>query len=146
MSAQRERGEYIVCRRLTGLPDLARLRTSLCGLLFDAAPRLVVSVLLFLDEVCLNAFDSGDFPVLVTMLRATDPHYLRIDIRGPRLVPPRRPDFMDIEHAAAGWGVTYDGGGTGVWAYLTLPMPEPARVRSPWSQLAMCLPRNPTLN
>jgi len=146
MAAPRACGEYIVSRRLTVLADLARLRSSLCGLLFDAAPRLVVSVLLFVDEVCLNAFDRGGFPVRVTLLRATDPHCLRIDISGLHLVPPHRPDFMDAERAHAGWGVTYDSAGTRIWAYLTLPMPEPARVRPPWSELAVCLPRNPTLN
>jgi len=118
----------------------------LCSLLFDAPPKVVVSVSLFLDEACLNAFDGGHFPVTVCLVRGTDPHYLRLDISGAHLIPPGRPDFMDLEGAAAGWGVVHDNDGMKIWAYLTLPMPSPAREARPWSRLDVCLPANPTLN
>ncbi|HVV14086.1 hypothetical protein [Amycolatopsis sp.] len=147
MTVQWSCGEQIVWRRLRDLPDLARLRNALCGLLFDCTSEVVVSVLLFLDELCADAFDDDCGPVTVCLVRATDPHYLRVDVRGDRLVPPSRPGFMDGgRNGSAGWGVDYDSDGMGVWAYLTLPVPEPGRSAPPWSRLAFCLPKNPTLN
>ncbi|NKQ53583.1 hypothetical protein HFP15_11910 [Amycolatopsis sp. K13G38] len=146
MSTSRVHGEYVVWRRLTALPDLARLRNSLCGLLFDAPSQIVVSVVLFLDETCLGAFEGGLFPVEVCVVRGTDPHYLRIDVSGSRLAPPSRPGFMDLERSAAGWGVVHDSEGMKVWAYLTLPLPAPSREAPPWSRLDVCLPANPTWN
>ncbi|KAA9149220.1 hypothetical protein FPZ12_043705 [Amycolatopsis acidicola] len=147
MTVQRACGEQIVWRRLDTLSDLARLRNALCGLLFDVPPDLVVSVLLFLDELCVEALDDDRGPVTVCLVRATDPHYLRIDARAGKLVPPSRPGFMDAGgNGSAGWGVDFENDGMGVWAYLTLPVPEPGRSAPPWSRLAFCLPRNPTLN
>jgi hypothetical protein len=147
MAVERSCGEQIVWRRLTSVDALPRLRNALCGLLFDCAPELVVSVLLFVDELCAKASDHEFFPITVCLLRATDPHYFRIDVEAPRLVPPSRPGFMDGgADCFAGWGVNYREQSMNVWAYLTLPMPETARHSPPWSRLAVCLPRNPTLN
>ncbi|GAA4671021.1 MULTISPECIES: hypothetical protein [Amycolatopsis] len=147
MSLERPCGEQIVWRRVRGFADLGRLRNAICGLLFDCAAQTVVSVLSFVDELC-GAPEADKFPIEVCLVRGTDPHYLRIDVEGPQLVPPTRPGFMDGHgpQGSAGWGVVYREEGMSVWAYLTLPSPSAARQAPPWSRLAVCLPPNPTLN
>lgn len=148
MTLERPCGEQIVWRRVDGFTDLNRLRNAMCGLLFDCAVETVVSVLLFVDEVCSGASERGDFPIVVCLVRGVEPHYLRLDVEGPRLSVPHRPGFMDSkeDQGSAGWGVTYREQGASVWAYLTLPVPAEGRPAAPWSRLAVSLPRNPMLN
>jgi hypothetical protein len=148
MTLERPCGEQIVWRRVDGFADLNRLRNAICGLLFDCAADTVVSVLLFVDEVCSAASEHEAFPIEVCLVRGVDPHYLRVDVDGPELAAPNRPGFMDSngDQGAAGWGVTYREQGMSVWAYVTLPMPADGRPAAPWSRLAVCLPRNPMLN
>lgn len=148
MSLDRAFGEHIVWRRVSGFSDLNQVRNAACGLLFDCAAETVVSVLLFLDEVCGAASEQEAFPLEVCLVRGVDPHYLRVDVDGPCLAPPSRPGFMDRDEAdgAAGWGVTYREQDMSVWAYLTLPMPGGSQPPAPWSRLAVALPANPTLN
>lgn len=144
MAQRRTCGEQIIWRRLTRFEHVDRLRDALCDLLCDCAPETVVSVLLFVDELCTAASARQDFPIEVCVVRGTDPHYLRIDIDGPMLDTPSRPGFMD--DGSAGWGVTYREQGMSVWAYLSLAAPAGNGSGAPWRQLAMSLPANPTLN
>ncbi|GAB2966513.1 hypothetical protein LWP59_21990 [Amycolatopsis acidiphila] len=148
MTLDRVHREHIVWRRVTGFSDLNRLRNAICGLLFDCAAETVVSVLLFVDEVCSTASERGAFPIEVCLVRGVDPHYLRVDIDGPELAAPGRPGFMDRgeDAGAAGWGVNYREQNMGIWAYLTLPMPAHGHPVAPWSRLAVQLPANPMLN
>ncbi|MBB2939572.1 hypothetical protein FHX82_006658 [Amycolatopsis bartoniae] len=148
MAFERPCGEQIVWRRVTALPDLDRLRNAICGLLFDCPAEMVVSVLLFVDDVCSAPDADGKFPIEVCLVRGADPDYLRIDVAGPELMPPTRPSFMDGggPQGSAGWGLTYREQGMTAWAYLTLPSRTPGRAPAPWSRLAVCLPSNPTLN
>jgi hypothetical protein len=148
MTLDRAFGEHIVWRRVAGFSGLNQVRNAICGLLFDCAAETVVSVLLFVDEVCSAASGRDAFPIEVCLVRGIGPHYLRVDVHGPELSAPGRPGFMDRDEAdgAAGWGVTYREQDMSVWAYLTLPTPADGRPAAPWSRLAVSLPPNPMLN
>jgi hypothetical protein len=121
----------MVWRRLGGRAELPWVRDAVCGLLSDCEPGFVVSVLTLLDELCLDAFDRGHEPVIVCLLRTTDPQYLRIDISGSRVATSSGPGFLwGCDHGPACWEVTQQCRGTRVWAYHAPATPgEAARSR-----------------
>jgi hypothetical protein len=141
MGVERSCAEQIVWRRLSDRAELRRVRDSVCGLLSDCEPELVVSVLMFVDDVCLGAFAQGSEPITTCLVRAADPPSLRIDVSAAGLLPPRPPAFVRAQ-SGAGWGITTEIGGTTVWAYLALT--EARRTRTPWARQAAS--RDPSLN
>ncbi|WAL63190.1 hypothetical protein ORV05_19360 [Amycolatopsis cynarae] len=132
-------------RRLAGRDELGWVRDVVCGLLSDCEPETVVSVLMFVDELCVGAFELGAEPVTVCFLRAGDPHYLRLDVSAAELLTPHRPGFVRGEgQDSSAWGIIREEHGMTAWAYLALP--APGRAGGRWSRLLTAEPRDPSLN
>lgn len=145
MGVQLRCGERIVWRRLTGRDELRWVRDTVCTLLSDCEPETVVSVLMFVDELCVGAFELRAAPVTVCFLRAREPHYLRLDVTAAELPTPTRPGFVPgASQGASAWGIGREERGMTAWAYLALR--PPGRPGGRWSCLPATEPRDPSLN